>query len=217
MKKINILVAHDHEVLRAGLLHLLSTVRAFSVIGQSEDARSLLRKLDQTQPDILLLGLSVPPEETRSLLGKISRTGTEVQTLVLSDDLPEDEQVAMVKAGARGLLRSNVSAAVLRKAILSVSAGEYWVDRKTIGRLFGSLLGSPQKKLSAGKSLEKLSKREIEVLVLLGEGSPNKEIADRLFISEKTVKTHLKNIFAKLKINNRIQASMVALEMDLKA
>ncbi|HEY5648206.1 MAG TPA: response regulator transcription factor [Nitrospiria bacterium] len=216
MAKITILLAHDHEVLRAGILHLLSSAPEFSVVGQVGDAESLLEELDQTRPDILLLGFSRSPLETLSLVEKIVRKNALVKTLVLFDEIPENEQVSIVRAGAKGLLNSRVPGAVLRKAVLRVSEGEYWVDRQTIGRLFGSFLGAPPKKSDPAKGKEKLSKRENEVLALLGEGASNKEIADRLFISEKTVKTHLKNIFAKLKINNRIQASLVALERDLK-
>lgn len=216
MTKIKILVVHDHEVLRAGLLHLLSSFTDFSVVGQADEASSLLLKLDQTGPDILLLGLDLPPNEILSLLEKIRRKTPKVQTLVLSDAVNEAEQLLILKAGANGILKSNVSGKVLQKAIVRVSEGEYWIDRKTIGRLFGRFLGPPQNKTPQVKGLGKLSKRENEILTLLGCGSSNREIAEGLFISEKTVKTHLKNIFSKLKINNRIQASMIALEMGLK-
>jgi DNA-binding NarL/FixJ family response regulator len=129
----------------------------------------------------------------------------------------EPDLLELIRAGAKGSLLNSDSAASIKKAVRTVAGMEYWIDRKMIGKLiseFLRLLNPPELKTTATGLL---TKRELEVIKLLAKGCKNKEIAKRLVISEKTVKTHLANIFAKLNISDRLQAALYVIEHHLEA
>jgi DNA-binding NarL/FixJ family response regulator len=211
MGTISILIAEDHEIVRAGLRSLLSTEQDLAVVGDAGDTKELLRSVEKETPDILLLGLALPQEQILRILKDLRKQSPATRTILLMNHAAESDLLAMVRAGAKGYLLNNIPAASLKKAVRTVAEGEYWLDRKVIGNLFSEflqVLTPPESKKTAE---DLLTRREIEILKLLTQGCKNKEIAERLFISEKTVKTHLTNIFAKLKIKDRLQAALYGL------
>lgn len=215
MGTISILIADEREVVRAGMRALLSSQQDLAIMGDAADTKEMFRLIEKETPDILLLGLSTSQNEKVSVLKELTRRNPATRILVLLDQVSEPELLLMVRAGAKGCLPTYIPAATLKKAVRAVADGEYWVDRKTIGKLFNEFIQMlyPHKPTSSAVGL--LTKREIEILKMLAQGFKNRDIAERLFISEKTVKTHLSNIFAKLKIKDRLQAALYVIEHHL--
>lgn len=217
MDGIRILLTEHREIVRAGLRSLLAAEPDMEVVGDTADVKELFRLAEKETPDILLLGLALPHEQNLSTLKELRKRSPETRTIVLMDHTSERDLLDGIRAGAKGSLLNSASTAALKKAVRMVAGKEYWIDRKMIGRLFSEfllLLNPPEIKNAAA---DLLTKREREVLRFLAQGCRNKEIAKRLIISEKTVKTHLTNIFSKLKINDRLQAALFVREHHLDA
>ena len=215
MGTISILIADERDIVRAGMRALLSSEQDLTIAGEVVDAKELFRLIEKESPDILLLGYPFSEKEKIRILEELTRKNSTTRTLVLLDQVSESDLLLMVRVGAKGCLPSYLPAATLKKAVRVVADGEYWVDRKTVGKLFNELFRVlyPPKPTSSAAGL--LTKREIEILKMLAQGLKNRDIAERLFISEKTVKAHLSNIFAKLKIKDRLQAALYVIEHHL--
>lgn len=217
MGTISILIAHEGDIVRAGLRSVLSQEQDMTIVGDAADTKALLRLIERETPDILLLGLMLPKDEMIRVLKEIAKRNHATRPLVLMDPVSETDLQAMLQAGAKGCLPSHIPATILKKAVRVVASGEYWIERKTAGKLFSEFLQLRHSSKVGSVPAGLLTKREIEVLKLLANGFKNRAIAERLFISEKTVKTHLTNIFAKLKIKDRLQAALYVLQNHLEA
>jgi DNA-binding NarL/FixJ family response regulator len=217
MPTISILIADEREIIRTGLCHSLAEEPGFEVVADTADKKELFRVIEKNQPDILLLGFALPTKEMVQILKDLIKRNPATRILLLLDQVPETDLFELLRAGAKGSLPSNMPLATLKKAVRTVADGEYWIDRKTSGKLFSEFLEILNPPKATRIATHTLTKREIEVLRLLAQGCKNKEIADRLFISDKTVKTHLTNIFTKLKIKDRLQAALYVIENDLEA
>lgn len=216
MNRVSLLIGAHHEVIRAGLRALLSSEPDLTIVGEAADPKALIKFIEKQSPDVILLEFPLSNEEVIALLKDIRRQNNRTRSLVLTDHPQDSFLEAMLRAGSSGCLPTRVPAATLKRAVRVVAEGEYWVNRKTVGKLFSEFLkmNRPPKAEKAPAGL--LTKREIEVLKLLSKGCKNKEIAERLFISVKTVKTHMTNIFEKLKIKDRLQAALYILENRLE-
>ncbi len=218
MGTVSILIAVQQEILQAGMRAVLSSEQDMAIAaGNAADPKALIRLIEQETPDVLLLGFALPREEMIGLLKEIARRNPATRTLVLTEQIQDVGLEAMLRAGAKGCLPTHVPAATLKRAVRVVAGGEYWVDRKTVGKLFSEFLQIRRSAEAGGNAAGLLTQREVEVLKLLSRGCKNKEIAEGLFISEKTVKTHLTNIFAKLKIKDRLQAALYHLQNHIEA
>jgi two-component system, NarL family, response regulator LiaR len=212
MDTLSILIAAQTEILLAGTHALLSPEQDMAIVGNAADRKALIQLLEKETPDVLLFGLLLPKEEVIGLLKDISRRNPATRTLVFMEQTEGADLEAILRAGAKGILPTHVPAATLKRAVRAVAGGEYWVDRKTVGKLFSEFLQMRHPAKAPRGAADSLTNRETEVLKLLSQGCKNKEIAQRLFISVKTVKTHLTNIFAKLKIKDRLQAALYGIE-----
>ena len=217
MDTIRICIAEDHEIRRAGLRTVLSQEQDLAVAGEAEDTKELYKLIEKETPDILLLGLTLPDKERIQVLKDITRRTPSTRTLLLLDQVSEPELLQLFQAGAKGCLQTNLPTAVLKKAIRIVAGGEYWIDRKIVGKIFSEFLVRLDPPQAAHSAAGLLTKREVEILKMLARGCKNKEIAVNLYISEKTVKTHLTHIFEKLKIKGRLQAALYALQNRIEA
>lgn len=208
MSNMNIIIVDDHHIVRQGMKFLLSTEESFNVIDDFNNGRELLEHLDKTHlPDLIIMDLVMPElngiEATRQVKAKFP----EVKVLVLSSFIDEEHVLGVMDAGADGYEMKDSEPKVLIKTIKQIAAGEqiYHPDVMKVRKSGMNLahLRNP------------LSKRELEVLKAMSEGLTNKEIAEQLFVSEKTVKTHVSHIFAKLEVGDRTQASMYGVKYKL--
>ena len=214
---IKILIADDHALLRQGIKRVLNFEEDFEVVGEAEDGQETLARTLVLQPDILLLDLNMPGlsglEVTRQLQAAKSRTKIIVLTIHDSDNYV----LELLKNGALGYLLKDVEPTMLIKAIHVVNEGNAFVYPKLAERIFGGLSESDDvnekaREMWRESRSDRLTAREMDVLSCIAKGFSNQDIAQALFVSEKTVKNHLTNIFRKLNVNDRTQALIYVLK-----
>ena len=204
---IRILITDDHKVIRQGLRMVLELDPDLEVVGEASNGEEALRMARWFEPDVVLMDLLMPVMD-----------GTEA-TRVIREEMPDTEVVALtsvleyasvtraIKAGAIGYLLKNTEADELRQAIRAAAAGQVQLAPEAAARLM--------REVRAPESPGRLTERETEILKLLAQGKANKQIAGELFISEKTVRSHVHSILAKLNVTSRTQAVLHAVRIGL--
>jgi len=221
--KIRIVVADDHPIFRDGLCKLLALEDDFQVVAQAQDGRQVLEVLQQHEPDILLLDLKMPGLDGLATLQRIqsARGKTRVIVLTASDD--KNEFVQAMKLGTSGIVLKQTATDMLIKSIRKVHAGEIWLDSHTTAAVIRQFvanedappLPSSAPTVSRERERSPLSQREREIVALVAQGFKNKEMAEKMFISEQTVKNHLHNIFDKLGVSDRLELALYAIHNNL--
>ena len=206
---IRILIADDHSVVRQGLRMFLGLDPELEVIGEARDGAEALRMAHQLKPDVVLIDLLMPVMDGIAAIGAIRRELPDVEAIALTRVLDDNSVVGAVRAGAIGYLLKDTEADELRRAIKAAAAGQVQLSPKAAARLM--------REVRAPDSPEALTEREVDVLRLLAQGQANKQIARNLQIGEKTVKTHVSNILAKLDVPSRTQAALYAVRIGLVA
>ena len=204
MPPIRILIADDHPIVRDGLTAVLSTQLDFEIVGAAGDGEETLRQVAALRPDVLLLDLEMPRLDGVETLRRLAADGRTTPTIVFTAFDTDDRIVEAVRAGAQGYLLKGAPREELFNAIRVVRAGGSLLQPVVASRLLNRLNQDRQTEPDA------LTEREVEVIHLLAQGLPNKEIATRLVISERTVKFHVGSILSKLGATNRTEAVAVA-------
>jgi DNA-binding NarL/FixJ family response regulator len=202
-RKIRILVADDHFIVRSGLISLIDSEPDMEVVAEAADGAKAADLFAKHQPDLALLDLRMPANDGNQAIERIHREFPAARILVLTAFNGDEDIYKALRAGAQGyVLKSSTSEALL-PAIRAVAAGEPWIPRDVATRL------------AMRNSYEALTAREIQVLREIARGKANKEIATALSISEYTVKDHLKNIMAKLHVADRTEAVTAAVQRGI--
>jgi len=204
MKPIRILLAEDQTLMRQGLRTILELEPGFKVVGEAGEGQAAIKLAQQLKPDITLMDVQMPGTNGVEATAAICRAWPEAKVIILTTFDRDDYVFQGVRAGAMGYLLKDVPAQKLIETIRRVHAGEVFIQPEIASRaLRASVHG-------ADGLIEPLSEREREVLVMLAQGIPNKEIADKLHIAEGTVKNHVSNLLGKLQADNRTQAADIA-------
>jgi DNA-binding NarL/FixJ family response regulator len=219
--KIRIVVADDHPIFRDGLCKLLALEEDFEVVAQAQDGRQVLDVLQQHEPDILLLDLKMPGLDGLATLQRlqIAKNKTRVIVLTASDD--KNEFVQAMKLGTSGIVLKQTATELLIKSIRKVHAGEIWLDSHTTAAVIRQFVANdeqpaaPPQAAPRDRERSPLSQREREIVALVAQGFKNKEMAEKMFISEQTVKNHLHNIFDKLGVSDRLELALYAIHNNL--
>jgi len=211
MDKISVLVVDDHPVVREGLRIFLELQPDLEVVGEAADGVEALEKVGQMLPDVVLMDLVMPRMDGITTIRQIRALSPSTRILVLTSFSEDDKVFPAVKAGAHGYLMKDIRPVELAESIRSVYRGEATLHPEIAKKLMDQLAEDEE------KSEEKLTTRETEVLRLIAQGRSNKEIAAALYISEKTVKTHVSNILQKLHLADRTQAALYAVHMKIAA
>jgi DNA-binding NarL/FixJ family response regulator len=216
---IRIVVADDHPIFRDGLRKLLTLEADFRVVAEARDGKEVLEVLDEHQPDILLLDLKMPGVDGLTALQKLQNSRTKTKVIVLTASEDKNQFVQAMKFGTCGIVLKQTATDFLIKSIRRVHAGEIWLDSHTtaaVMRQFSSAMEStPLGGLDRDRDRSPLSQREREIVVLVAQGFKNKEMAEKMFISEQTVKNHLHNIFDKLGVSDRLELALYAIHQNI--
>jgi RNA polymerase sigma factor (sigma-70 family) len=214
MTPIKVVIADDHALFRDGLKKILSLEKDILVVGEAANGDDIPRVVDRTKPDILLLDVKMPKGDVVQSLLDVAARSPATRVVVLTAYSEEENVLNAAKGGAKGYVPKGVPSATLLQAIKVVHNGGCWIDKEvpsweTFEEIVQTQSDSPEPARQLDDSIKTLTKREMEILRLVAEGLTNEEIGKKIFISEKTVKTHLTNIFDKLKVNNRFKAALM--------
>ncbi|MGH9723230.1 MAG: response regulator [Bryobacteraceae bacterium] len=215
--KIRIVIADDHPIFRDGLRKLLTLEEDFQVVAEARDGKEVLEVLEQHDPDILLLDLKMPGLDGLTALQRLQGSRFKTKVIVLTASEDKNQFVQAMKFGTSGIVLKQTATELLIKSIRRVHAGEIWLDSHTtaaVMRQFSSPMEPPP---NSGRDRERspLSQREREIVTLVAQGFKNKEMAEKMFISEQTVKNHLHNIFDKLGVSDRLELALYAIHKNL--
>jgi DNA-binding NarL/FixJ family response regulator len=215
---IRIVIADDHPIVRDALRHLLSLENDFEVVGEAKDGDEALEVVREKNPDILLLDLRMPGRDGLSVLQRLKSASSKTKVLVLTASEDKNECLQAVKHGCMGVVLKQTATDLLFKSIRKVYAGEFWLDSHTVAavvRQFSAPPSTPARYERGVRERSPLSQREREIVGLVAQGFKNKEIAERMFISEQTVKNHLHNIFDKLGVADRLELALYAIHKGI--
>ncbi|MCS6845698.1 MAG: response regulator transcription factor [Caldilineales bacterium] len=212
MRPIRVVLVDDHPVVRQGVRSLLANHPDIQVIGEADSAAALLALLAERQPDVVLLDVRLPGKNGIDLAHQLKREWPAIKIIVLTTYEDDEYLFGALRAGAEGYLLKSASPEMLAGAIRQVAAGERLLSPSLVGRLMQefSAMAKAQARAEAG-----LSDQELEVLRLIAAGATNREIADRLYWSEITVKRKVQDILTKMGVANRSQAVAEAVKRGL--
>ncbi|WP_301900318.1 response regulator [Roseburia hominis] len=208
---VKVMITDDHSLIREGLKQLLELEGDFQVIAEASDGIECMEKLKEQIPDVLLLDINMPRMNGLEVLQKIKDEKIDVKILVLTVHNEVEYLLKAVDIGINGYLLKDSESSELKKAILSVVDGEDYIQPSLIPVLNAKMIDRDMD----SEKIEKLTKRELEVLKLLAVGMYNKGVADELHISERTVKNHVSSIFKKIDVSDRTQAAVFAIRNNL--
>ena len=214
-KRYRIVIAEDHRILREGLRLLLSSNPDFEIVGEAEDGRGAIRCVDELRPDLVLMDLSMPKMNGLDAIAEVKNKCPDTKVLVLTVHKAEEYVFESLKAGADGYLLKDATHTELMLAVGNVLEGKPYLSPGISGNLVSGYLEG-RKPLKAELSLGGiLTRRERQVLKLIGEGHKNKEIADYLCVSVKTVEKHRANLMKKLDLHSASALTAYAIEKGL--
>ena len=208
---IQILIVDDHLVVRAGLHMLIDNHPGMIVVAMASNRSEALEMAARAAPNLILLDLDLGGENALAFLTQLQETAPTARILVLTGLRDTDAHRQAVQLGAMGVVLKEHAPDVLIKAIEKVHAGEIWLDRPTMGRMLREMSGRDEKEIDPEVAkIGSLTQREREVVALIAEGLKNKQIAQRLFISETTVTHHLSSVYSKLGVSDRLELVIYA-------
>ncbi len=210
MKPIRIVVVDDHALFRRGLIGLLEEMPEFQVVGEAANGQEALSVIERARPDIVLLDINMPVLDGIQTLSLMREKDPAQKILMLTISQDDDDLIGAIVAGANGYILKNTEPDSLRNIMMQVHAGHSVLSPEITARVLQAVRRS-----QADRNRGLLSDREIEVLKCLARGQTTMQIAATLFISENTVKTHIRHILEKMEVNNRAEAVARAAQMNL--
>jgi two-component system, NarL family, response regulator LiaR len=209
---IRVLIVDDHAVVREGLRTFLELQDGIEVVGEATNGEEALDRVADQRPDVVVMDLVMPKLDGVGAMRELQRRGSPTRVLVLTSFLDDERLMPAIEAGAAGYLLKNVDPAELARAVRAAHAGEAMLDPGVAARLVERIAGR-ERAVSTG--VDELTRREREVLEWIAQGHSNKQIARELGVAEKTVKTHVGHLLAKLGVADRTQAALLAVKEGL--
>jgi len=211
---IRILIVDDHAIVRAGLRMLIDQNPAMEVVGVAGNRSEALALAASEQPNLIILDILLGDDDGLTFLPELREVAKNTRVLVLTGLRSSESQRRAIIAGAMGVVLKEHAAEVLIKAINKVHQGEVWLDRSLMGSVLDAITQVPEVDPETAR-IGSLTERERQVIGLIAEGLKNKQIGERLFISETTVTHHLSSIFSKLEVSDRLELVIYAFSRNL--
>ncbi|MCX5063952.1 MULTISPECIES: response regulator transcription factor [unclassified Streptomyces] len=214
---IRVFLLDDHEVVRRGLADLLDSEPDISVVGDAANVEHALVRAPAVRPHVAVLDVRLPDGDGISVCRDLRSRMPELAVLMLTSFDDEDALLDAIMAGASGYVLKQIRGSDLVSAVRTVASGQSMLDPATTARLMRTLRTEPAEAPELAPELASLSPREREILALIGDGLTNREIGKRLYLSEKTVKNHISRLLAKLGVQRRVQAAVLASQLEQPA
>ncbi len=203
--RIRVLIADDHPLFREGVAHSLGGEPDFVIVGEASDGEEAYQLAERTLPDVLLMDITMPGMGGIESVRKVATDFPVIRIVMLTVSEDVDDLMGALRSGASGYILKGVGAAELAGAIRAVSRGEVWVSPALASNMLMELT-HPR----PADPFNQLTDREREILTLVGEGLTNREIGDRLYLAEKTIKHYMSNVLQKLQVRSRVEAALLA-------
>ncbi len=207
---IRVVVVDDHALFRRGLVGLLSDMEEIQVVGEAGDGSEALEVIRRANPDIVLLDVNMPVMDGIQTVEAVRKLNLPVRIIMLTISQQEEDLMSAIRLGADGYLLKNTEPEELHKALVRVAGGEGTLSPEVTGTVLRALARQPETPVQ-----QQISERELEVLDCLALGQTTSQIASKLFISENTVKTHVRHILEKLEASNRTEAVGKAIQLGI--
>jgi DNA-binding NarL/FixJ family response regulator len=214
---IRVFLLDDHEVVRRGLTDLLDSEPDISVVGDADSVEHALVRGPALRPDVAVLDVRLPDGDGISVCRELRSRMPELACLMLTSFDEEEALLDAIMAGAAGYVLKQIRGSDLVAAVRTVASGQSMLDPATTARLMRSLRADPTEGPAPAPELASLSPRERDILALIGDGLTNREIGKKLYLSEKTVKNHISRLLAKLGVQRRVQAAVLASHLEQPA
>lgn len=208
---IRVAIADDHPVVRRGLRAFLDSLDDIEVVGEAVDGERAVQLVVTEEPDVLLLDLKMPKLDGIGVISRLRSRGTSTRILVLTSFTAQQQVIPAIQAGADGYLLKDADPSELEQAIRAVYRGDPLLAPEAAAAVMAAVSGQTLDL----PELDRLTPREREVLAGLGRGLSNRSLAEELFITEKTIKTHVSSILMKLGLADRVQAALFAVRVGL--
>ena len=209
---IRIVIADDHPVVRRGLMQFIADEEELQVVAECADGRSALEAVARHSPDVVLVDLRMPQVDGIGVLRQLSGIPAAPPVVLLAGNISDDEVVEAMRLGVKGVVLKEMAPSLLVACIRKVASGGTWLEKEAVGRAMEKILRQEE---TRQKVREVLTPREIDIVRMAASGLGNREIAEKLFISEGTVKTHLHSVYEKLGLRGRVQLANYAQEKGL--
>lgn len=207
-KKTNIVLVDDHKLIRHGLKLILESKKGLSIVGEACNGQEAIEQCSLHNPSIIIMDINMPQMNGLEAIRRLKECGVSSKVIILTASKKREYLIAANKLGVRGYLLKDCEPSSLIKAVMEVSLGRTYLDPQVALLLPSSNGPEDDEKNENLRKIELLSKREFEVLELLSRGKSNRHIGDELYISEKTVKNHLTQIYKKIGVKDRVEAAI---------
>ncbi len=217
---IRVFIADAHPIVLEGLKGILNQRPGIEVIGEASDGMEAIDKIIENRPDVVLLDLKMPRVDGFTILRSIQTRASQIRVILFTSTENKEDLVEAMKLGCAGILHKDASVNMIEKSIQKVHQGEIWLDSNTTAAVFRSFVSPgefspPNLNGKVTRERAQLSQREREIIILIAQGYKNKEIAEKMFITEQTVKNHLHNVFDKLGVSDRLELALYAIHNSL--
>lgn len=209
---IRIVIADDHPVVRRGLAQFINDEEELEIVAECSDGEAALSAVARHSPDVLIVDLRMPEATGLEVLKRLQESNARTASVLLAGNISDDEVVEAMRYGVKGVVLKEMAPSLLVACIRKVAAGGTWLEKEAVGRAMEKLLRDAS---SRAKVRDVLTPREIEIARMVAAGLPNREIGEKLFISEGTVKTHLHSVYEKLGLKGRMQLARYAQDNGL--
>jgi DNA-binding NarL/FixJ family response regulator len=207
---IKVMIADDHKMFRQGLRMLFEMEPDIKIVGEARDGIEAEQLAESLRPDVILMDINMPGLDGMAATRRILKTRPDAAIIILTMFREDEHVFQAIRAGAHGYVLKDADSNEVMKAVRAVAAGESVLDTAMTAKVFNQF--KVMSELTEKTNAEGLTERELEILSLIAQGSSNREIGDRLFLSEKTIKNYITSIFQKLQTNDRTQAAVYAIQ-----